>query len=146
MKTIVVNTLTGAVSEYGNFKFDSVSVNRYAGLNGFFACCGDTDAGDVIASELRLPVVLRENTLKKHMDMVYLSMRGRGSALFTVYGPDEQAWPYLFELRESGVSRCQPGKGIRQNYFGFGLSTPNGQPFTLDRIEVKDVTSKTRRI
>lgn len=146
MKTIVVNTLSGAVSEYGLIKFDSLTARNYAGLTGLFACGGDADAGAEIVAELRLPVVLRENTFKKNMDMVYLSMRGSGTACFTVYGPDGQAWPYIFDLRESGVARCQPGKGIRQNYLGFGLSTPSGQAFALDRIEVKEVTSKTRRV
>jgi hypothetical protein len=38
------------------------------------------------------------------------------------------------------------GKGIRENYLGFGLSTPDGQAFTLDRVEVMSVKSKTRRV
>lgn len=146
MNTIICNTLSGAVSEYTRHAFDSVSATHCAGVDGLFAFGGDTDAGLPITTQLRLPATLRENTLKQHIAMVYLSMQGEGEAQFTVFGAGAQAWSYKFPLRGSGQTRCPVGKGIRENYLGFGLSTPNGQAFTLDRVEVMSVKSKTRRV
>ncbi len=145
MNTIVCNTLSGAVTEYTRHEFDSVTATHCAGVDGLFAFGGDNDAGLPITTELRLPATLHENTLKQQIAMVYLSMRGQGEARFTVFGPG-QSWSYPFPLRDSDQTRCPVGKGIRENYLGFGLSTPHGQAFTLDRVEVMSVKSKTRRV
>lgn len=145
MNTIVCNTLTGAVSEYTRHAFQSITPTHGGSASGLYAFGGDTDAGLPIVTSLRLPPTLRESTLKKHLGMVYLSMQGSGTAMFTVRGAQEQ-WSYGFPLRASGQTRCAVGRGIRENYLGFGLSTPSGQQFTLDRIEVLTLESKTRRI
>lgn len=147
---IITNTLTGAVSEYSRHDFQSITPTHGGAATGLFALGGNTDGdmdGDLpIVSQLRLPATLRENTLKQQIDMVYLSMQGEGEAEFTVFGPPGQSWSYPFPLRDSGQTRCPVGKGIRQNYLGFGLSNPAGQAFTLDRVEILTLASKTRRV
>lgn len=143
--TIVCNTLTGAVSEYTRHEFHSVTSTHGGGALGLFAFGGDTDAGLPIVSQLRLPATLRESTLKKAIQMVYLSIRGFGSACFEVHG-SPQGWRYTFPLRASGQTRCEVGRGIRENYLGFGLSNPAGQAFTLDRVEILTSASKSRRV
>ena len=146
MNTLVCNTLTGAVSEYTRHTFQSITSTHGGSATGLVAFGGDTDGGLPIVAELRLPATLRENTLKKHMESAYLSMRGCGCAVFTVFGPNTEAWCYDFPLRESGQTRAVVGRGIRENYLGFGLSNPAGQAFTLDRVEVLTRASKQRRI
>lgn len=145
MNTIVCNTLTGAVSEYTRHAFQSVTPTHAGSATGLYAFGGDTDDGLPIVAEIRLPPTLRGSTLKKHLQMVYLSMTGGGSAQLTVFGKT-QDWTYQFPLRDSGQTRCKPGGGIRENYLGFGLSNPQGQAFTLDRVEVLLLESKTRRV
>ena len=145
MNTIVCNTLTGAVSEYTRHTFQSVTPTHAGSATGLYAFGGDTDDGLPIVADIRLPPTLRESTLKKHLDMVYLSMTGTGSAQLTVFGKTEN-WAYQFPLRDSGQTRCKPGGGIRENYLGFGLTTPQGQAFTLDRVEVLLLESKNRRV
>ncbi len=146
MNAIAVNTLTGAVSEYEGFSFQSVTPTHAGDAAGLFALGGETDNGRVIVADIRLPVTLRENSLKQHIAMVYLSMRGAGEAEFAVFGPQGQSWSYPFPLRASEQTRCPVGKGIRENYLGFGLRNPQGQAFTLDRVEILSVKSKTRRV
>jgi hypothetical protein len=145
MNTIVCNTLSGAVSEYTRHEFQSVTPTHGGSATGLYAFGGDTDNGLPIVATLKLPPTLRENTLKTHIEMVYLSMQGKGCAVFTVFG-NHQNWNYSFPLRGSGQTRCPVGRGIRENYMGFGLSTPAGQQFALDRVEVLTIKSKTRRI
>ena len=145
MNTIVCNTLTGAVSEYTRYSFQSITPTHAGSATGLYAFGGDTDDGLPIVADIRLPPTLRGSTLKKHLDMVYLSMTGTGSAQLTVFGKTEN-WAYEFPLRDSGQTRCKPGGGIRENYLGFGLTTPQGQAFTLDRVEVLLLESKNRRV
>ena len=145
MNTIVCNTLTGAVSEYTRHAFQSITPTHAGSATGLYAFGGDTDAGLPIVSDIGLPATLRDSTLKQAISMVYLSMHGEGSAVFTVQGA-QQNWDYTFALRASDQTRCPVGRGIRENYLGFGLSTPGGQAFTLDRVEVLTAQSKTRRV
>lgn len=145
MNTIALNTLTGAVTEYDWPAWQSITPTHAGGATGLYVFGGDTDAGLPIVALLRLPSTLRESTLKHSIAMAYLSMRGQGSARFTVHGA-QQSWSYSFPLRPSGQTRCPVGRGIRENYLGFGLSTPDGQYFTLDRVEILAHASKTRRV
>ncbi len=145
MNTITLNTETGAVSEYTGFGFQSVTPTHAGSATGLFAFGGDLDVDQPIAADIGLPATLRDSTLKQAISMVYLSMHGEGSAVFTVQGA-QQNWDYTFALRASDQTRCPVGRGIRENYLGFGLSTPGGQAFTLDRVEVLTAQSKTRRV
>ena len=145
MNTIVCNTLTGAVSEYDWPAWQSITPTHAGSASGLYAFGGDTDAGQPIVADIRLPTTLRESTLQQSIQLAYLSMHGCGSACFSVHGARE-SWRYSFPLRASGQTRCPVGRGIRENYLGFGLSNPAGQPFTLDRVEVLTSASKTRRV
>ena len=145
MNAIVCNTISGAVSEYTRFTFQSITPTHGGSATGLYAFGGDTDNGLAIVSKIRLPSTLRETTLKQSLEMVYLSMAGAGCARLTVYGA-HQSWDYSFPLRCSGQTRCQVGRGIRENYLGFGLTTPAGQAFTLDRVEAMNKASTTRRV
>ncbi len=145
MNTITLNTLTGAVSEYTGFGFQSVTPTHAGSATGLYAFGGDVDVDQPIVADIGLPATLRDSTLKQAISMVYLSMHGEGSAVFTVQGA-QQDWDYTFALRASDQTRCPVGRGIRENYLGFGLSNPGGQAFTLDRVEVLTAQSKTRRV
>lgn len=144
MTAIVCNTLTGAVSEY-DWIFDSLTGSHAGSATGLFQLGGESDLAQPIVASIRFPVTLRESTLKKHLVMVYLSMLGHGSAVMAVHGA-RSSWKYPFELVSSGVTRAKPGKGIRENYMGFSVSTPCGQRFTLDRVEALLKESSTRRV
>lgn len=145
MNTIICNTLTGAVSEYTRHEFHAVTPTHGGSATGLYAFGGETDVGLPIVSDIRLPAILRESTLKQSIQMVYLSMQGSGAARLTVHGA-QQSWGYDFPLRPSGQTRCPVGRGIRENYLGFGLSNPAGQAFTLDRVEVLSSASNSRRV
>lgn len=145
MNAIVCNTLSGAVTEYSNWDFHSITATAAGSATGLFEYGGEKDLDEVIVSSVRMPPTLRSSTLKKHLSMAYLSMKGKGTAVFTVFG-EKGNWDYPFPLRSSGQTRAQPGKGIRENYLGFGVSNPCGQHFTLDRVEVALHESKTRRV
>ena len=145
MNTIVCNTLTGAVSEYDWPAFHAVTPTHAGSATGLFEFGGDLDAELPIVADVHLPRTLRNNTLKKYPTLVWLSMKGQGSARLTVFG-ETLHWSYMFPLRASGQTRCPVGRGIRENYIGLGLCTPGGQAFSLDRVEVQHVESRSRRV
>lgn len=146
MNTIICNTLSGAVSEYTGFVFQSITPTHAGDASGLYTLGGDTNNGQPIVANIRLPATLRESTLKKRLSMAYLSMKGAGCAQFSVLGPNGMPWAYEFPLQCSEQTRCIVGKGIRENYLGFALSNPAGQKFSLDRIEILTLDSKTRRV
>ena len=146
MKTIACNTLNGAVSEYTRHGFQSITATHAGSAAGLYVFGGDSDNGLPIVSNVQTPSLLRDSSLKKYLSVVYLSMRGEGQAQLSVFGPHPAQWDYRFALRSSGQTRCVVGRGIRENYLGFGLSNPDGQSFTLDRVEVPVQASRTRRV
>lgn len=145
MNTIVLNTLTGAVSEYTGWGFQSVTPTQAGDALGLYTLGGDTDNGV-------LPIVAQVTTgkkqwgssLRKMLGLVYFALKGSGTSTLTVVG-DAATYSYPITIRPNAESRSQPGKGLREDYLAFGYSNADGADFQLDRIEVEVAASKTRR-
>ena len=141
---IVMNTLTGAVSEYDTFAFDSITPTHGASAAGLFTLTGALDDTAPIVSTVITGKTLLGESVKKRVDTVFFSIHGTGLGQLIVVGKSDR-YTYTFPIREAGESRGQPGKGIRENYLAFGFSNPNGDDFELDRIEAGIAKSRTRR-
>lgn len=141
---IVMNTLNGAVTEY-DWTFQSITPTHAGNATGLYLLGGDLDDTAKILPEIATAKPLWEDSLKSHVKMVYFSVTGEGDGELIVQGKTDE-WRYDFALQDSGMSRSQPGLGIRENYLAFGFSKPDGAAFTLDRIEVLDAKSTTRRV
>lgn len=145
MNAIAVNLLTGAVSEYTNFAFTSVSP-RYAGsATGLFALGGNLDVAALIVSTVETGKLGWGDTLKSRISAVYFGIEITGTFHTKVNGVTS-SYTYLTDAGPKGVSRGVPGRGIRENFISFGMSTPSGQAFVLTSIEVGTIDSTTRRI
>ena len=142
--TIVLNTLTGAVSEYSNFEFQSITPTHGGSVTGLYALGGNLDVAAPIVSTVTTGKTLWGGTLKKRVEMVFFAMKGAGIAALTVIG-QAVSYTYPFPVRAAGESRSKPGQGIRENYLAFSFSNPDGEDFQLDRIEVSVAQSTTRR-
>ncbi|WP_019573466.1 hypothetical protein [Curvibacter lanceolatus] len=145
MNAIVLNTLTGAVSEYTNHSVNSITPNYAGSAAGLRLLGGATDAGTPIVANVVTGKKLWGSSLKKFLSMVYLSLQCAGRGQLTVYGA-VTSWPYIFPAFATGEARCPTGRGIRENYLAFGYSNPDGDYFRLDQIEVPVSESKSRRI
>lgn len=144
MNAIVLNTLTGAVSEYTRFGFQSITPTHAGSATGLFTLGGNTDDALTIVSVATTPKTLLSASLKKFIDMIFLSIKGTGTSAMTVTGAS-LSYTYPFPVRAAGESRSKPGKGIRENYLSFSYSNTDGADFQLDRIEVSVASSTTRR-
>lgn len=144
MNTIVVNTLTGAASEYASFDFQSITP-AYAGSTlGLYELGGDLDVAAPIVADVVTGKTLL-SSLKTLLDTIFFSLKGSGTSTATVYG-EVNSYSYDFDVLATGESKAKPGRGIRENYLAFGYSNTDGAAFELDRIEVLNAQSKTRRV
>jgi hypothetical protein len=144
MNTIVVNTLTGAVSEY-DFSFQSITDTHAGSALGLYALGGDLDVLAPVIANVVTGRTLLDESAKKTLDMLYFSMTGSGVSTAGVY-TESTSYSYQFAVRAAGESRCKPGRGIRENYFGFGYSNTDGAAFSIDRIEVLVNVSPKRKV
>ena len=145
MNTIVMNTLTGAVSEYDGFAFQSITPAHAASVMGLFALGGEDDAGNPIVSTITTGKAQQGSSLKKMLAAVYFAMKGTGASTLTVHG-EQASYAYPFTGSPAGVARVRTGRGIRENYLAFAYSNTDGATFQLDKMEVLVAESKNRRI
>ena len=144
MNTIVLNTMTAAVTEYTNHDFDSITPTHAGSSLGLYAFGGDLDVAAPIVANIVTGKTHWGATLKKYVDIVFFAIKGEGTGRMTVFG-EKTSYSYNFPIEQGGESRSKPGRGIRENYLAFGFSNPDGQDFQLDRIEAEVGQSGTRR-
>lgn len=144
MTTIVMNTLTGAVSEY-DWNFQSITPTHAGDATGLYELGGDTDAGNPIVARVTTGTTQFGDSRKKRPEMVYFALEGAGVGELTVVGKTSE-YAYSFSVQSSGESRCPPGRGIRENALAFGFSNPDGDDFRLDKIEALITQTTNRRV
>ena len=145
MNTIVMNTMTGAVSEYSGFGFHAITPTHAGSAVGLYELGGELDVAAPIVAQAISGKTLFDGTLKNLLDHIYFSIKGSGTSSLIVQGENE-SYSYEFPVRNTGESRAKPGRGIRENYLAFGYSNSDGAAFKLDRIEVMTSKSKSRRV
>lgn len=145
MRAITLNTLSRAVTEYDDWVFNSITPTHAAGESGLYRLGGDADNGKPIVSRVTTGLQQWGSSKKKRIQLVYFAIQGEGSCDLHIGTPTREH-KYRFTMRPSGETRCQPGKGIRENYLSFGFSNPDGDAFTLDRIEALVAESASRRV
>lgn len=140
MTTIVMNTISGAVTEY-DWAFQSLT-DDHAGGDGLYALGGDDDAGTPIAAQLHGGKPGGE-TIQAVGD-VFVAGSSVGEGRLIVSGLNDN-WEYPVAARTSGVGVAKPGRGIRESYLGFGYRNVDGADFRIDRIDADVTPSKNRR-
>ena len=143
MNTIVLNTLTRAVTEY-DWNFQSITPTHLGDATGLFALGGETDNELPIAASFATGKTQMGTPLRKRVDEVFFSMTGDTPSTLTVDA--SAAYSYTFTVSANGVSRAQPGRGLRENYLAVGFANVAGGDFRIDRVEINIVPSDNRRI
>ena len=104
MNAIVMNTLTGAVTEYENFEFQSITPTHAGAVTGLFLLGGDLDIDQPIVGSIQTGKTLIDESRKKYVEAVHFAMTGTGSGALVVAG-QESTYSYSFQIRPAGVSR-----------------------------------------
>lgn len=144
MPTTVMNTLSGAATEY-EWSLTSIGPTRAGSAAGLHALGGNTDAGQIIAASITTGKRMWGDTIKKFVAYIYFAMTATGLGRARVE-TRAQTYAYEFPVQAGGVSRAVTGRGIRENYLAFGFDNVGGADFRIDAIEPKTATSSTRRI
>lgn len=141
MTAIVMNTLTGAVTEY-DWAFKSLTATRAADDAGLYTQGGDTDNGAAIVAEMRGRKAGGEKM--QSVSTVYFTLQGPIAGVAIVQG-NTAAWEFPVEARPGGVCAADTAKGIREVYLGFGFRNAAGADFRIDRIDADVAVSNYRR-
>lgn len=136
--TWAVNTITGGVTEYTNFNFNSFarSGNKYLGASseGLFELNGDDDEGDPIIATMRSGLAQLGGSRFTAFKSAYIGMRGGGDVFLKLVTGDGTETTYKVKTEDMATTKVNLGKGLRARYFAFELTT-TGQDFDLDSIE-----------
>jgi hypothetical protein len=144
MNTIVMNTLTGGVTEYTGFAFHAITPTHAGSATGLFLFGGDTDNTLPIIPDVLTGKQTMEAAQRKRIPNIYYAVESDATNLTCVVATEDQEYEYPFYVRDDGVSRADPGKGIIESYLQVGLKTA-GEDFLLDYIEA-NVAVTARRI
>lgn len=144
MKTIVVNTLNGAVTEYD---WPLVGLSRVHGVSAgaLVSLGGSTDAGVPISAVFATGLKAWGSTLRKFVAYVYFTMFCEGQCEARVITPTD-TYVYPVDVRSDGASRAVTGRGIRENYLAFGFANVAGAEFRIDAMEPMVTQSANRRV
>lgn len=146
--TWVMNTRTGAVTEYADFVFNSFATlgNRYIGASedGLFELLGDTDDGDDIIARVKGGYLQFGGTQLSRLKEAYIAATGQGSMILRIRTKDGEVYNYgVASTRDGRSTKVHMGKGQRSRYFAFELISA-GQDFDLDTLEFVPIVVQRR--
>lgn len=145
--TWVMNTRSGAVTEYADFVFNSFARmgNKYLGASdaGLYELLGDDDAGADILARVRSGFMQFGGTQLSRLKAAYVAMRGEGDIILKIITAEDEVYHYETSTRNMRSTKVHMGKGQRSRYFAFELITA-GQDFDLDTIEFVPIVVQRR--
>jgi hypothetical protein len=151
-RTFVMNTRTGAVTEYQNFAFNSYAkINgKYYGASesGLYELSGDDDAGTNIDWVVKTGQIDNQISYLKRMPEIVVGLRQLGSIRFRVHPDDNTYYDYPMPPYKSGnlyQHRVLIGKGLRSRYFAVEMQAINNSKIELDSLNL-GFAKTTRRL
>jgi hypothetical protein len=153
IKAIVMNTQTGALSEFTNYHFNSMAkfngVYLGASDQGLFLLQGENDNGAIIQAAARLGISDFGTSFRKRIERCYVGYRTNGSMVLRIQTDEKQQRDYMMERSEGGFSlhgnHVKIGRGVEARYWQFEIRNVQGSDFELNIMELKP-TRLGRRI
>jgi hypothetical protein len=147
LTTWVMNTRTGAVTEYTNYAFNSFAQlgNKYLGASedGIFELLGDDDAGEDIIARIKSGYLQFGGTQLSRLKEAYIAATGEGAMILRILTKDGETYDYSVDTRDGRSTKVNMGKGQRSRYFAFELISA-GQDFDLDTLEFVPIVVQRR--
>ena len=142
-----VNAITGAVSQYDNYSFNSFANfgQMYIGAdeNGLYELNGCNDEGSAIIARIKSGLAqLTESRFTMIRD-AYIGMRSDGTFVLRITTGEKEVYDYTFDNQNMKTTRVQLGKGMRTRYASFELIS-TGSDFDLDSVEFIPLSSVRR--
>lgn len=150
VSTWVINTRTGAVTEYDNFAFNSMTRmgNVFIGANeqGIWRLDGETDGGTSIATSIKSGLSSLGGSRFTSFAAAYLGLRIRDNArdvFLKLRSGTGKEYVYAVRPQDMATTRVNFGKGLRSRYWSWELKTI-GADYDFDAIEFIPLISKRR--
>ena len=150
---VVANTVTGAVTEYDNYGFDSFAViggtTYAAGADGIYELdSSTTDQSAAINASFSTGAIDFSSEYLKRMESVYAACRVNGD--FRVSVKTDEGQKYTYNMKYDQVPtikqrRIPVGKGLKGKYFQFEFANVGGASFSFDTLNIL-VHETVRRI
>jgi hypothetical protein len=147
----VMNTETFGVTNYENFRFNSMCGfgGAYYATDGekIYRLDGDTDDGTAIDAEISLGATDFGSSFLKSADRAYLGLRSDGQMVLKVITDEKTEDWYQLEAVPTalGQTRVKIGKGLKARYWRLSLRNKAGGDFSLDSLRLIPL-KLTRRI
>jgi hypothetical protein len=139
----VMNTRSGAVTEFTNYKFNSfarIGKDYYGvGPSGLFRLDGATDNGADINWSMRTGRHDDKHPGMKRVPNVYLGLRSNGFVTVRVWSDDVTYHDYPLPKVQTNTihqHRVVPGKGLLSRYFGVELRGTKNATLELDSMQI----------
>ena len=143
----VVNTRTGATTEYQNYAFNSFAQmgHKYLGATsaGLYELNGDDDVGTDVVARLRSGFGQFAGSRFSGFKAAYLGIRATGDLLFRLVYADDTVTNYAVKARDMETVKVNLGKGVRARYIAFELES-TGQDFDLESVELVPMVAQRR--
>jgi hypothetical protein len=134
------------ISEYDNFKFDSLTQFKGAFYgtsdSGLYVMGANTDAGQPIMAELSSLMLDFGTSRQKRMRSAYLGYTSENELVLKVRSVSDgalsehwyKACPVIADAPREG--RIKIGQGLRSRYWQFELTNIDGGDFEIDQLEM----------
>lgn len=146
--TWAINTRNRAVTEYGNYDFNSFARigHKYIAGNstGLYELDGNDDDGTSIIAKIRGGQLQIAGSRFSSFKAAYIGMHGTsGEVILRLESGGGQSYTYTVTAKDDRTTRVRLGKGLRARYFVYELET-TGQDFDLDSIEFIPIMAERR--
>ncbi len=152
IKTLVANTRNFAISEYGNFAFNSTCKFNgkflYAKSDGIYEGGGDSDNGTNIEASYKTGAVDIFATEMQRLRDAYLTFRTNGDIQLFSVGDEVNARVYFITSSQGSTiheRRVKFERGIKDRHFNFGISNMNGSTLEVDSAKILSEPIRKRR-
>ena len=144
-----INTRTNAVTQYGNFAFNSAASmgNKYiaADENGLYELVGSQDIQTPVVADFGGGYFQPGGSKFSGLKGVYIGAAGRGNYLLKIITGDQIERVYRSVLNPGMMTtKVNIGKGIRARYVAWELINEDGQDFSFDSVEFVPMLSGRR--
>ena len=135
-----------AATRYTNFDFTSLSGSYGTKADGLYELAGTDDNGTNIDWRIDLGKQDFGAENLKRLPAVYVGAASGEPLVLVVTLPDETEYEYPARSCSDAIEihRIDPGKGLRENWYGLALKNERGSPVTLASVSFAPVASGRR--
>lgn len=139
----VMNTKTGALTQYSNFNYNSATnfngVDLVASSAGIFALAGDLDGAALIDAYARLGTTDFGTAVHKRVEAAYLGYRSNGGMRLRVITDEQETYDYILasnDVNSIHGNRVKMGQGMKGTYWQVEVGNVGGASFEIDSLHM----------